>query len=443
MFGLIAINGLGGFFGPERNEYSKFEQIISKFANHFVDKTDFDILESDEYLINGVSYKMQGFIDKNSGKLYVRQVQTVNTHKNRKILFDQNNIDVYLSSLDTKPITDLTKTVVYTMTSDQIDQQLSNYIKKLLSSVDLKIAHKMHSNKTCMSKSAIFSIIKSYYVNYFTNHEKNIKVTATKLSRMINIKSILSQKIKNISTGTSAMLTVTPDAYLFKSDEIFVNFAATTLGGGVLGHGWVQEEFLTSCLSLLPFIGGIRNYYTNLNKEPVVFGTNAFFQPNLEFYGRKTGLIEKHETIMKNPENIVTPIPESPLIYWLSMSAINLTGKPKITDIYHMLELAINGYYLAILHLLSVNGTDNTSIINTGNWGAGAFGWDPSIIYLIQIIAFHFAVSKYIEEVGKSVPIRLHYHCYDISIFNKIVETDLSIFNDNELGSFIAFIANK
>ena len=57
------------------------------------------MLESDEYVIGRTNYKMQGFIDKNSGKLYIRQIQSTNPKRKRKIIFDYDNIDKHILSL--------------------------------------------------------------------------------------------------------------------------------------------------------------------------------------------------------------------------------------------------------------------------------------------------------------------------------------------------------
>ena len=95
-------------------------------------------------------------------------------------------------------------------------------------------------------------------------------------------------------------------AYKWKENGIFVNFAAKELGGGVLKLGWAQEEFLSASLSLLPFIEELRkldDYFKNLDINPILFSTKAYFSPNNKYFGWKK-LQDNSEEIKEKKGNV-------------------------------------------------------------------------------------------------------------------------------------------
>lgn len=231
-------------------------------------------------------------------------------------------------------------------------------------------------------------------------------------------------------------LRVTPTVYQWSEGDVFVNFAARHLGGGVLNTGWVQEEFLTSCLDLLPFISNLSREYSNLHQDPAIFKTNAIFEPNLKFYGRQTGLIKHYRSIEKDPSQVLHLLKKPIPIYWLSMAAINLKGSPTSKDIQSMLYVAIRAFYLTLLTLFEASSHNYT--INTGNWGAGAFGWDARASFCIQWFAFGLARQIFQTDHPQIDlnSIVFHYHTYDKAIYDQIQSISSKSLNDLTITSF-------
>ncbi len=261
---------------------------------------------------------------------------------------------------------------------------------------------KTYSGRADRPKSDIF---KYWQNNYKTNFRGGIRII---VAYPVKLPAIFRGSLLDRALPT---VEITPTVFKWEKGQIYINFANRVLGGGVLGHGWVQEEFLTACLELFPFIGNLSRIYRELDVHPILIGTRAIFEPNLEYYGSK-GLDANRAEIIADPSKVFHPI-DPVQIYWLCMAAINLRGRaPTVGNIRQMLQVAIKSFHLATFT------PEDAIIVNTGNWGAGAFGWDPRASFLIQYFAY----------LAVSTPYRLRYHAFDERIERLIKSIDMSFF---------------
>lgn len=296
-----------------------------------------------------------------------------------------------------------------------------------------------------LAKCHIFQYYKKT-LNKLYENKNNYQIAISSWSKAIGYPLL---NFATITRPLNSQLKITPTVYKWQTDQIYVNFAARHLGGGVLNTGWVQEEFLITCLDLLPFISQLSQEYTELHKNPAIIRTNAIFEPNLKFYGRQTGLIYHYHTIKENVSQVFKSIDHPIPIYWLSMAAINLrysNNVPTEKDVDCMLQVATRAFYLTLLTLSKSSNIIPQTTINTGNWGAGAFGWDPRCSFLIQWLAFglaKFAFSQY-QPLIDIDQVTFHYHTYDNDTYKLIKAIDIDAFGSSTPKSFpkqlIAFI---
>lgn len=214
-------------------------------------------------------------------------------------------------------------------------------------------------------------IFKQRYDNYFKDLQENLRIEV---------------KVAEEWTPTldfkPAKIDFTSRYYKWASNEVFVGFSNHIFGGGILEEGWVQEEQLVSCLELFVHILELQRDYTQLDKTPCIIKTKAFANPKIEYYGHE-GL----DKIERNSEsNDVDYVADAVDIHWLSMAAINLGTRSRVTktDITDMIRTAFRAFVL-------VGRNTEPTRINSGKWGAGVFGWEPEVSMLIQYVAFSYS----------------------------------------------------
>lgn len=307
--------------------------------------------------------------------------------KDKSIIVPRNLTDQKITEIDlrhigsilpiTRPVivTEVTAPIVTEVTSSvdetgwadipgryQINQKdIANKFKKILgSSIPIKKY-----------------IFQQRYKNYFKKLETNLR---------IEVKS--ADEWKLTSKFGPAKINLTSRYYQWAPNEVFIGFASCVFGDGILDKDWVQEEQLVSCLELFAHILELQEKYTHLDEIPCIIKTKAFANPKIEYYGRE-GLtfIERNlrKNVLVDDVEYITDVID---IYWLSMAAIDLRVRgvvrnPTINDIKKMIITAFRAFVLTGMN------TEPT-VINSGHWGAGVFGWKPEISTLIQYVAFSY-----------------------------------------------------
>lgn len=283
-------------------------------------------------------------------------------------------------------------------------------------------------------KETIKSIISGYQSDEPKAHLFNWWLTNYGKDK-VNIDACLFHDFPSITSGHMKILyddcikhKVIPSIYKWSSGQGFVNFANRKFGGHIIepDGGWVQEEFLTACLDIFPFVIDFRKKkYNKLDKYPAVFRTKALFEPNMKYYGGE--LYAQSSEVIRNPGQVLKLMVKPLEIYWISMAAINIGFfSPTIKNVEDMLKTSYRAYYTCMKMMISHK---KPIIINTGNWGAGMFGWDVRSSYIIQYYGFNFAAhsikNEYPDKIKK---IQFNYYCFDANVKKEIESLDLSTF---------------
>jgi hypothetical protein len=317
----------------------------------------------------------------------------------------------------------LKKSLFLSLYSKDYTIQMNNY-NELFSSLIIKDP----KNNQTKTKQKVFNFLKDILKN---------KDHSMRAFNFYDIQEYQQKKVNNIDfpeiNSKLFNYKLYGDVYIWKSNEVFVDFAAESIGGGVIGdRGWVQEEFSTAGLSLLPFIGNLKKMdkFTNLSVNPSIIYTIAYFTPNNTYYGGSLSKVITEEDKF-NPFNETEPLTIP--IYWLTLTGIDLKYyvnpdkyKTNINAILHhdyvkqiaqpyslysnMVLRARKAYYLTIWiqYLLG----KKEIIINTGNWAAGDFKWDSKVSHTIQLNSINFVYNNLKSDIS-DLNIKYIYHSFD------------------------------
>jgi hypothetical protein len=168
-----------------------------------------------------------------------------------------------------------------------------------------------------------------------------------------------------------------------------VSFAAKHLGGGYKNTGWVQEEIITA--EFYEMAVGITEYEKlRINTMEV---DECFIWLNLvrgseALPGKYGGRHLRSETAKSfDVRKYIEPVGKnSNLINFLSIDApnrSNKTGPYSLAELKHLFVKALAGFETCVIF--------KRLVIHTGNWGAGAFGNDPELIFWVQVLAAKLA----------------------------------------------------
>ena len=125
-------------------------------------------------------------------------------------------------------------------------------------------------------------------------------------------------------------VSVVDGGYRYSEGGAYVNFGAKTLGGGVLGRVFVQEEICTfeSNLLLLFHANYVRGnallngvVSTDLSMQPQSLGTQKLFRLKASFYGHEGR--EKLHKVDPHDVGAWCQNQERRSIYWVCMAAAN------------------------------------------------------------------------------------------------------------------------
>lgn len=154
---------------------------------------------------------------------------------------------------------------------------------------------------------------------------------------------------------------------------LHVDFANKFLGGGALTEGCVQEEIR---FMICPEMILSRLFTEELANNECLIMTGAERFSNYEGYGREFRWLSDHRD-------------NSPFDSWRrhinSIVAIdakvfgNFAAQLTERNLRRELNKAYCGFF--------TDNTDNPSAVATGNWGCGAFGGDPYLKALLQLMA--------------------------------------------------------
>ena len=249
------------------------------------------------------------------------------------------------------------------------------------------------NKKTAMNaKKLVIDLYKEYVKSSKAIYNSNVYIYPTKKYTIQNIFK-LQCKLEKIT------LNITSGLYFYKENESFVNFAANSIGGGVFGRGWVQEEIAMASSNILPIIhvyntnkrklpGCSNMNLSELNKRPSIIYGRMFIHINNNIYGgHNLNTTIKNKTDLQKNMKTIKPVN----IYWICMAAPKrykqFINKPyRIKESVHIYGLAFRGFY-SIALLLKSKGLP--IIINTGNWGSGAFNQNINVMYILQRLAIN------------------------------------------------------
>lgn len=238
---------------------------------------------------------------------------------------------------------------------------------------------------------------------------------------------------------------VTEGVYQWSENEAYVNFANARLGGGIFGGGFVQEEknfmFETNVLPVLwepqgqtgtsaTHLNALQQlrHAGSLHARPALIGMRRLFSvkhfpkghPQDKYYG-KVGRV----TVI-NDTNPGTYVQDPEWLLQSSQSRVNFVAicmaaatklefqQDQTLAINTMLGLATTGFQQFVA--LCNQNPGNPRVLNTGNWGCGAFGGCPKLSYLIQLLAYRTAL-RVSDGLGT---VRMRYWCYERTTYDEI-----------------------
>jgi hypothetical protein len=233
---------------------------------------------------------------------------------------------------------------------------------------------------------------------------KNINMT---ISKEINNKNFSLGDIKYSLSGAS---------FTYSKGQAYPNFANKHWGGGVLGHGNVQEEIKMRQSNALVWIAQAANAYknhtewcpsiniNNLDVDPVVMKLSIISDfDNDQGYGKK---LYKHDT--EKQKSFMTPKDHAEVIYSYAMAAPEMSkgSSYNLKDLDNMLYVATTAFYYT---MLALDHDGKAFEIHTGNWGAGAFNNSLKMGWAIQLFAIKAAYELFLAKTHKKIEIKYDY----------------------------------
>jgi len=214
------------------------------------------------------------------------------------------------------------------------------------------------------------------------------------------------------------------DVHRGNPDAVMVDFANKIIGGGVLGHGAVQEEImmcqfpemLHARIMRFSIVSegrrGMTTGPTTLGDYETVFMTGLKWVNDTDGYGSDTFKYDRpHQAVSAEPDTYNV----------LIMDALNLKDTSKQAKQksygYTMRELkkAFCGF-----HGCLQNRHVYIDQVITGNWGCGVFGGDPEHKIIIQILAM--ALASLVSRPLPKQPITIEFCMVDPQVRKRVTE---------------------
>lgn len=242
--------------------------------------------------------------------------------------------------------------------------------------------------------------------------------------------SVLEQ---NFCLNTKIKMTV--DRYIFTPNHIYQIFSNKFIGGGILGHGNVQEEKIMMHSSILQYLlHGINHanwspLSNNLEYDPIIIDMaivakdNSYsgYKNNLDspHYGTN-GLMIAHDKQIA--DSLYEPIDMPIFIKALCVAVPCFKNYTGICYNDSILEHIFQTLYKAFTVAIIANNAELTTTethIHIGNIGCGAFGHNYNTIFILQYLALSCAInfSKSTKEIFVT------YHTYDVNTRDQLLQT--------------------
>ena len=325
------------------------------------------------------------------------------------------------------------------------------------------LLNQYYKNKQGRTLKKVF--ITKYYINYWNKifnqlKGKSVDIWNKSISTpddflKLNDTEIFQNNLKYELQDYSSR-----DGYKYKENEAFVNFANQFLGGGALGSGFVQEEKIMVESSMLFLVTYAHKYsksgewfkrdicpntdLQNLNKDPAIIKCQMFAEIDHDYVSDINVIVNELNSGNKQKYKPLKNIIDN--VYWICVAHESLLGGRNATkstriDAYNSnldsyIERAFKGFYKAVVVLKNKNPTSKEITINTGNWGAGAFGHQWTGSWVVQMLAAEMVAKKFPE-----ITINYKYWPYDDKAKRDIVQAKL--WYDNYRGTNIANVKRK
>jgi len=198
--------------------------------------------------------------------------------------------------------------------------------------------------------------------------------------------------------------------YRFVDHEIYVNFANSNLGGGVLGNGFVQEEFILTQSNALPFfvksLAGFNKICDSYNlkgtpqasrhlRGPLILDLTLLFDIPQGLYGHGKTFRFFGETA-KSIKPLNSPIQ----ILFAAMPApkFHNTARYNAAIVDDMTTRAFSTFLASwkVFQHKKFNGSipaGKKFVVHSGRWGCGAFNNNPEVSFIIQMCAWSMLMN--------------------------------------------------
>ena len=230
-------------------------------------------------------------------------------------------------------------------------------------------------------------------------------------------KDVLWDHVQQLKPSRRPTIQLVQGSYVYENDKMYVCFANQRIGGGILSSGFVQEERAVFESNQFPlqvlwkFNENERSTkldLIHLDEKPAILKVRHLF--NLKQNINRRNL---ENNVYKNPNDFITLLDSPKEIYWLNMAAVRIIDMdPHETDmLQNALKKMLLVAYRAFREAIDVlKAHKREFVIQTGNWGTGAFGHNYRVALVIQYIAAWWASQD------SNTALTLRYHTYDENI---------------------------
>lgn len=273
--------------------------------------------------------------------------------------------------------------------------------------IDYYIKRSSESNK-----GKLLTKYNELWTKNFDTHIKGSQIKIFK-AKPLDTNSMLCHELGSVD---KIAMSIAAKPFTFKSDEAFADFANRFIGGGVLGHGFVQEEIMLMQSNFLPWVAEIQKTFgenKGLSWCPNISLTNLDKEPHTIYFGLPWAWTSKaYGHVPDSPEDFLVPTSPRKDFYAMAMAAkdYGIGEKYTLNDIEQMTLTATLAFYEA---MLALNADNHPLKLTTGNWGAGAFNNSLSMAYGMQRLAIQAAYTLFKQAKSKDPGMHFQYDTFD------------------------------
>lgn len=263
----------------------------------------------------------------------------------------------------------------------------------------------LNKNPTSQKKALLTSTVtKAHYPIVSSIIWYKAALSESAFSTLLSKTYLSSEVAINVARGN---YTYTPDG------AFWVDFAnGQTFGGGFRGKGNVQEERMFDEFPILPDLAFVLNKQgssqsilpqVNGTAQPfIVTNAGRNFDVSAVPYGSALDSISASEV----KQRVVTLNKPFKIANIIGLAAIDFShdshAKYSMSDLKYMTQAAYLGD-MGALKIWQQSSSENALIVNTGQWGAGAFKNSLKMVIALQILAAEMAFSSSLEEAPQLV----------------------------------------